>query len=310
MIDCHLHHAPDVLPRKSTALELARAARSAGMGGIVLKSHHANTAGVAAQVQQLVPEVGVFGAVALNGAVGGLNPAAVRMAGKFGARLVWMPTTSAANHVDRLRESTTMTALRADTRDDGITILDDRRHVLPVVGDILHEAKAAGMALATGHLSAEETLKLAEFAHKGNFPMNRFVVTHCDMPFTFMDDDAQRHIAELGGYLERVLTLYLSYVKKASPDALEPGSEYTGRSFYMPEWLDLEGILARIRSGGITHSLLSTDLGQAGNPEPVDGIAEACRMLLDYGFTPEELREMAVTAPTTLLGLSGQQTRS
>jgi hypothetical protein len=84
-----------------------------------------------------------------------------------------MPTTSAANHVDRLGESTTMTALRADTRDDGIRILDDRRHVLPVVGDILHEAKAANMAVATGHLSAEETLKLAEFAHKGCFPMNR-----------------------------------------------------------------------------------------------------------------------------------------
>ena len=86
MIDCHLHHSPDVIPRRQTALDLARAARAAGMGGLVLKSHHANTAGLAVQVQQLVPEIRVLGAVALNGAVGGLNPAAVRMSAKFGAR--------------------------------------------------------------------------------------------------------------------------------------------------------------------------------------------------------------------------------
>lgn len=303
MIDCHLHHAPDVLPRKQTALELARAARAAGMGGIVIKSHHANTAGVAAQVQDLVPEVRVIGGVALNGAVGGLNPAAVRMSAKFGAKLVWMPTTSAANHVNRVAESSTMSALRADTRDEGITILDDKGRILPIVGEILGEVRSADIALATGHLSSQETLKLAEFAHRGGFPMHRFLVTHCDMPFTFMDDDAQDYIVGLGGFLERVLMVYLSYVKKASPDALEPGAEYSGKSFYMPDWLDLEGVLDRVKRSGVEHSLLSTDLGQAGNPEPVKGIAEACRLLLDHGFSPEELHQMAVTAPMTFLGL-------
>jgi hypothetical protein len=273
------------------------------MGGIVLKSHHANTAGLAMQVQQLVPGVRVVGAVTLNGAVGGLNPAAVRMAARFGARLVWMPTTSAANHVRRLSESTTMSALRAESRDEEISILDNRGRILPIVGEILGEVKSRDMALATGHLSAEETLKLAEYAGRGGFPMKRFVVTHCDMPFTFMDDEAQNYIAALGGYLERVLMVYLSYVKKASPDALEPGAEYTGRSFYMPDWLDLEGVLARIRDSGIEHNLLSTDLGQAGNPDPVDGIAEACRLLLEYGITRDELRQLAVVAPRRLLGI-------
>jgi hypothetical protein len=124
------------------------------------------------------------------------------------------------------------------------------------------------------------------------------------MPFTFADDDAQTYLASLGAFLERVLMLYLSYEKKASPDALEPGAEYTGRSFYMPEWLDLDGVLARIRQGGVEHSLLATDLGQAGNPEPVRGIEEGCRLLLDHGFTPEELHRMAVDAPRALLGVA------
>jgi Family of unknown function (DUF6282) len=232
-----------------------------------------------------------------------LNPWAVRMAARFGTRLVWMPTTSAANHVGRLAESTTMNALRGESGDEGITILDEGGKILPVVDAILGEVKTAGIGLATGHLSPDETIKLAEHAHAGGFPMERFVVTHCDMPFTFADDDAQAYLARLGALLERVLMLYLSYEKKASPDALEPGAEYTGRSFYMPEWLDLDGVLARVRKIPIAHNLLSTDLGQAGNPEPVEGIGEACRLLLDHGFSAEELHEMGVVAPRKLLGL-------
>lgn len=303
MIDCHLHHAPDAIPRKQTALELATAALDAGMSGIVLKSHHANTGNLAAQVQRLVPEVQVIGGIALNGAVGGLNPSAVRMSSRFGTRLVWMPTTSAANHVRRLAESSTMNALRGESGDAGITILDERGGVLPVIDEILGEVKNAGMAVATGHLSPQETLKLAEHAHRGGFPMHRFVVTHCDMPFTFVDDDAQTYLAGLGAFLERVLMLYLSYEKKASPDALEPGAEYTGRSFYMPDWLDLDAVLARVKRVGIQHNLMSTDLGQAGNPEPVAGIREACELLLEHGFTADELHQMCVAAPRVLLGL-------
>lgn len=303
MIDCHLHHGPDAISRKQDALELATAARAAGMGGIVLKSHHANTGNLAAQVQRLVPDVEVIGGVALNGAVGGLNPSAVRMSARFGTRLVWMPTTSAANHVGRLAESSTMTALRGESGDNGITILDEGGKILSVVDEILGEVKAADIALASGHLSPDETLKLAEHAHRGGFPMHRFVVTHCDMPFTFVDDDAQRYLAGLGAFLERVLMLYLSYEKKASPDALEPGAEYTGRSFYMPDWLDLDRLLARIKRVGVQHNIISTDLGQAGNPEPVEGIRTACELLLEHGFTSDELHQMGVAAPRVLLGL-------
>lgn len=302
MIDCHLHHGPDAIPRKQTALELAQAARAAGMGGIVLKSHHANTGNLAAQVQQLVPNVEVIGGVALNGAVGGLNPSAVRMSARFGTRLVWMPTTSAANHVGRLDESSTMDTLRGESGDEGITILDEHGKIAPVVDSVLGEVKAANLGLATGHLSPEETIKLAEHAHAGGFPMRRFVVTHCDMPFTFADDDAQAYLAGLGAFLERVLMLYLSYEKKASPDALQPGAEYTGRSFYLPDWLDLEGVLARIRKIPVEHNLISTDLGQAGNPEPIEGIRRGCELLLEHGFTSNDLHQMCVLAPRALLG--------
>lgn len=298
--DCHLHHSPDVIDRKRWALSLAQSAARGRMGGIVLKSHHANTAGLAAQVSQLVPEVRVMGGIALNAAVGGLNPSAVRMAGRFGAKMLWMPTTSAANHVKYLNESATMATLRADSGDTPLTILDDNGTVLPVVGEILGEAKAADMGVATGHLSPEETLKLAEYASKGDFPMHRFLVTHADMPFTWMDDDAQQHIARLGGFMERLYMLTLSFAKEASPDALAADAEYSGESFYMPD-VGLEGVLKRIRDGGIQHSLFSSDLGQLGNPDPVPSMNRACDILRSNGFTDDELSSMAVAAPKAFL---------
>jgi hypothetical protein len=301
-IDCHLHHSPDVLERRQWALEYAQAAAAAGMGGMVLKSHHANTAGVARQVDRLVSGVRVMGGVALNAAVGGLNPSAVRMAGRFGARMLWMPTTSAANHVKYLNASATMTALRSDSGDTPLTILDDDGTVLPVVGDILAEAKAANMGLATGHLSPDETIRLVEYAHEGGYPMNRIVVTHGDMPFTYVDDDVQTYFAELGVLVERLYMLVLSFHHEASPDALEPDTPYTGESFYMSD-TGLEGMFRRIRDMGIGHSMLSSDLGQAGNPLPIEAMGRACELLRQAGFTDDELHTMAVESPSTFLGL-------
>ena len=41
----------------------------------------------------------ILGSVTLNDAVGGLNPFAVEAALDLGARVIWMPTISAQNHI-------------------------------------------------------------------------------------------------------------------------------------------------------------------------------------------------------------------
>ena len=40
----------------------------------------------------------VFGSIALNSMVGGLNPSAVDLALAMGAKVVWFPTISAPHH--------------------------------------------------------------------------------------------------------------------------------------------------------------------------------------------------------------------
>src|SRR5438094_674346 len=78
---------------------LARRCWDAGLAGFVLKSHYVPTAERAAVVNEaLGGEVQVLGALALNASVGGMNPLAVEIAAREGARILWMPTVDAANH--------------------------------------------------------------------------------------------------------------------------------------------------------------------------------------------------------------------
>ena len=107
-IDVHIHAGPDIVPRLLDDFELAELARAAGMTAIVLKSHHMLTADRAHIAQKAFPEVKVFGGLALNfPACGGLNAEAVKVAIRMRAKIVWLPTLSAANHIERTRTRVT-----------------------------------------------------------------------------------------------------------------------------------------------------------------------------------------------------------
>ena len=85
--DLHVHVAPDVMRRRITDIQLARRYWDAGLAGFVLKSHYVPTAERAAVVNEaLGGEVRVLGALALNAAVGGMNPLAVEVAAREGTR--------------------------------------------------------------------------------------------------------------------------------------------------------------------------------------------------------------------------------
>ena len=58
-----------------------------------------------------------------------------------------------------------------------------------------------------------------------------------------------------------------------------------------------------IRELGPEHVILSTDLGQANNPLPPDGLAAFMLALKVRGYTDQELDMMAKDNPATLLGL-------
>ena len=99
-IDIHVHADPDSRGRFIDAIDVARLARSRGMRAIVLKNHYEPTASLAYITRKEVPGIEVFGGIALDLQVGGINPAAVenmaRVKGGWG-RIVWMPTLTSEN---------------------------------------------------------------------------------------------------------------------------------------------------------------------------------------------------------------------
>src|SRR5438093_12932568 len=100
--DTHVHSDPDVLPRKFDDIELVRRGKEAGMGGFVLKSHYICTADRATLIRRTFPGINVYGGIALNNSVGGLNPVAVDIAGRLGNKVVWLPTVDSANELENV----------------------------------------------------------------------------------------------------------------------------------------------------------------------------------------------------------------
>src|SRR5258705_3209462 len=95
--DLQVHVAPDVIERRIDDLDLAKEFLAHGLRGFVLKSHYFPTAERAKVVTRAVPGIEAYGAITLNHSVGGLNPVALEIAGRSGAKIVWMPTVDAAN---------------------------------------------------------------------------------------------------------------------------------------------------------------------------------------------------------------------
>ncbi|XVV16961.1 DUF6282 family protein [Actinoplanes sp. CA-131856] len=278
--DTHVHVAPDVMERRIDDLTLARRCAAVGLAGFVLKSHYVTTAERAAVVRAAVPGVDALGAITLNGSMGGMNPAAVEIAGRLGARIVWMPTVDSRNQ----RTSTAgdlpgakpamWGALQADLRAQGIVpdiveVVSPDGTVLDAVRQVLRVIARHDMVLATGHLAAAEIVAVVAAARSEG--VRRMVVTHPEFTSQRLPAGVQRELAGMGALLERCFT-----------------TPYTGKV----SWEDL---FANIRAVGVEHSVLSSDLGQPFNPPVEDGLALFADRLLGAGFTPAEIRTMAVT---------------
>ena len=277
--DTHVHIAPDVMERRIDDLDLAARFAEVGLAGFVLKSHYVTTAERAAVVRKAVPGVDALGAITLNGSMGGMNPAAVEIAGRLGARVAWMPTVDSRNQ----RGSTAADlpgskpamwgALQADLHAHGIVpdvveVVDADGKVLEQVRQVLRVLVRHDMVLATGHLSGPEILAVVRAAREEG--VRRVVVTHPEFTSQRLTVEQQRELAAEGALLERCFT-----------------TPYTGKV----SWEDL---FANIRAVGPEHSVLSSDLGQPFNPPVEDGLALFAEKLIENGFDPAEVHTMAV----------------
>jgi hypothetical protein len=269
-IDIHVHSLPDDRPRSVDAIEAARQAHARGMRAIVLKNHYESTAGLAYLVRGLVPGIEIFGGIDLNLTVGGINPAAVehmtRVTGGWG-RIVWMPTFDAENQVRYSKENRRSVSVSRGGA------------LLPEVTQVISLIAKHNLVLATGHSTAEEGLMLLREGRRQG--VEQMIVTHAMNPPIQMTVPQMQEAAKLGAYIEFV---------GSSPVAPDAGERY-------------DRFADAIRTIGPEHCILSSDLGQMGNPLPVDGFGTFLIAMRSRGFTEQEIDRMARQNPARLLGI-------
>jgi len=276
-IDLHVHTAPDVYDRLLDDGELAEVAASAGMRALVLKSHHTLTADRATLANGR-SSCSIYGGLALNLTVGGLNPVAVETALAFGARQIWMPTIH-ARHCLRTANGAMFRA-EAEKGYEGLAPFDADGRPAGDLLAILEMIRDGDAILGTGHLAPEESLALLQLAR--DVGVRRLLVTHPTMSFTSFSVDGMRRAVELGAMLELVaLSCHPNW-----PEAVSP-----------------ETSAAAVRAVGEEHCILSSDGGQARNEAPPDMLHAFAESLAREGIAEPALARMLKENPARLLGV-------
>ena len=273
IVDIHVHSDPDGVTRKLDALDTARLAKEAGVRAIVLKNHWAPTAQLAYTVAKVVPGIEVLGGIALNRAVGGVNPEAVKQGAAFTGgklRIVWMPTFDAENYVRFSKQDLPFAAVSRDGK------------LLPETIEVLQLIAKNKLVLATGHSSAAEDLMLVREGRKQGIA--QIVVTHpMDAPI-HMSLAEMQEAARLGAYIELCGNAVLPTHPK---DRQVPVAEY----------------VKTIRAVGPEHIILSGDFGQTIHPPFPEAWKQFLDILSKAGIGSAEIDLMAKKNPAILLGL-------
>ena len=270
VIDIHVHAGPDSVARSIDALELAQMAKARGMRAIVLKSHYEPTASMAYLVSKVVPGITIFGGIDLNRSVGGVNPAAIErmvlMKGNLG-RVVWLPTFDAENQV------------RYSKQDRPFVPVSKNGELLPEVKEVIALAAKHNLTLETGHSSAAECLSIIREAKRAG--VRNVVVTHAMLAPVQMSIAQMREAAAMGAWLEFVYN-----------GLIGPNREF--------EFADYS---RAIREIGAAHCILSSDLGQVGNPLHPEGLASFFTGLRAGGIPAADIALMSQGNPAKALGL-------
>jgi hypothetical protein len=270
VIDIHVHSAPDSVPRSIDAIDLARMAKARGMRGLVLKNHYEPTASLAFVVRKVVPGIEVFGGIDLNLTVGGMNPSAVEhmaaITGGYG-RLVWMSTFDSEAQVKYSKEDRPFVPVARDGQ------------LLPSTKQVIEVIAKHNLVMATGHNSPDVDLLLLQEARAQG--VKHMVVTHAMIEPIHMSVPDMQKAAAMGAYIEFV---YNGLIGKAKE-------------------FDFGDYAKAIRAVGVEHCILSSDMGQPGNPLHPDGLLAFFIGLRAQGFTQSEIDRMAKDNPARLLGL-------
>ncbi len=286
-IDLHAHAFPEFslkIRGRVHGVEWAELARAAGMRAIVMKSQVFPTVEKAQVIGTIVSGIEVFGGIALNHSIGGLNLLAVEAAGELGGKLIWMPTWSSKNdltksqfYLNRMKGFLKTLGQVVPGPEAGIDLLENGK-LRSVVKEIVEIARDHQMVVSSGHVSFQESLALAKECAKQAVP---FLFAHPFSRSVAATIAEQKEVANEGGYVEHCFITTMPMHQK----------------------IDISRIVESIREVGPQHTVLTTDGGQNWNAPVPELMRMYIASLLHLNVDEDSIRKMVQENPAKILGL-------
>lgn len=283
--DMHLHVAPSLINRVTDIVGVARQAEEAGYRAVVIKDHHCNSAPACNQIKKHLfshSRLDIFGSISLNNSVGGINVYVVEAAMGFGARVVWMPTVSAAAHINFHGGKGSFPGSTLALQEIPLVLTDENGKLKQEVVDVIQAiSRNPQVVLATGHASAAEVNAVIEKAVE--LGVKHIMVDHPTFGLGATIEQI-KYWASLGCWIENCGTI-------SDPRNAPYGIPYR-------EIADL------VRTVGVEKTILSSDYGQVKFGDCIEGMDSFIHAMRLEGFTEEELRTMCCHNPAKILSLA------
>ena len=281
VIDMHVHSNPDLRLRAYDDFELMEAGIRVGARAIVIKTHQGTTmdrAYLCNRHNRIVHgdtnDFTMFGSVTLNRVIGGINPNAVESGLKLGAKVVWLPTQSARNHMEKNHQDPS----------GCVEVVRDGK-IVPELNDVFTLIKDHDAVLGTALFSPAEAFIVVEAAR--NAGVKNIVITHPEWWIVDMSmEDQIRMVKDYDVILERCYAQNMG------------GGKYKSN---LPSNLEI------IKEAGYQNVMVDTDGGQVENPHWELAMEEYMQYLVDHGIPEEHVYHMTRTIPARLLGLAQEE---
>jgi Family of unknown function (DUF6282) len=284
-VDLHYHSAPSPFPRRMDPVEAAHHFDENGFKAVVLKSHHHNTVMDVLTIQKSVLDklrVKVFGGIALNGLVGGLNPRAVEMSLRMGGRVVWFPTISSPAHIAHHADGTASgfpTATMKLMPEAVNSVFGEDGKLKPEVYDIIQLIKEEDAILSSGHMPPSEIFAVFKAAREAG--VEKLLVAHPDFIVDVSHDQACE-LAKMGAFIEHEANMWA----RDRPER------------------PIENLVAWVRDVGPEHTTIGSDTGQVSSPTAAEVFSRVAHLLVENGVAEKDVRRMLSDNPGSLLGVN------
>lgn len=288
VIDVHVHAGPSVAKRRVDSGEVLMDAEKNGYCAFVTKDHYFPSMMGTDIASKFLAKNGckAYGCIALNNSVGGINIHAVDAACAMGAKIVFMPTVSALNHIEHHKKKAFVGAGKMKVPEKPIYYLDENGELKPEVVEVLEYLAEyhPEVTLGTGHGSVEEINKLIDKAVE--LGLKKILVNHPFFNIGASSDDMVRWAGQ-GAFIELNAVVF---------NVVEPASHHL-------EFDIVEELFKRV---GCERLVIDSDMGQAAYMPPVEGLAKFAAAVQERcGATDEQMYTMMHRNPAYLIGFEG-----